>query len=173
MRTRILLLMLILSFAACNAQDKEKKNDDLKTETDKSAIPKGSWKVDKEFDENGNLISYDSTYVYSYSTVEGDSINNEDVDEIFKNFRRFFHNQQMSGHSGLMNSFLNDSLYGDPNFFEDDFFSNRMMSRHFQEQIRQMDSMRNEFLKQHYPQLYKENQQKLIPREEGTQNGRI
>ena len=26
------------------------------------AQPKGSWKVDREFDENGNLIRYDSIY---------------------------------------------------------------------------------------------------------------
>lgn len=173
MKTRMLLLMLMLSFFGCNAQEKEKKNDDLGAETDKSAIPKGNWKVNKEFDEDGNLISYDSTYVYSYSTVEGDTVYNKDVDEIFKNFRQFYENHQIGGHLGLMNSFLNDSLYGEPNFFEDDFFSDRMMSKHFQEQIRQMDSMRNEFLKENYPRFFYENEQKIIPREEGTKNGKI
>ncbi|MCB4234259.1 hypothetical protein LDL59_01710 [Kaistella anthropi] len=41
-------------------------------------------KVNKEYDENGNLIRYDSTYTYYYSNIEGDEIA---ADSIFNNFR--------------------------------------------------------------------------------------
>lgn len=169
MRTMILLMMLSLSFTACNAQEKKEK-DELEPKAENAEKPKGSWKVNREFDENGNLISYDSTYVYSWSSVEGDSIDNANADEIFKNFRQYFYRQ--NGNTGLMNSFMNDSLYGGNDFFEDEFFSNRMMSRHFQEQIRYMDSIRNEFLKQNYPEMY-EDSRPLIPRKEKENDGMI
>lgn len=168
MRTMILLMMLSLSFTACNAQEKKEK-EELKTKAEHNERPKGNWKVNREFDENGNLISYDSTYVYSWSSVDGDSLS--DTDEIFKNFRQYFYRQ--NGNTDLMNSFLKDSIYGGIEFFEDEFFSNRMMPRHFQQQIRYMDSIRNEFLKKHYPKMYQESRPKLIPREEKKSDGMI
>ncbi len=36
--------------------------------------PKEDIKVNKEYDENGYLIRYDSTYTYYYSNIEGDEI---------------------------------------------------------------------------------------------------
>lgn len=167
MRTLILLMMLTLTFAGCNAQ--EKKEKDLSgTQAENAEKPRGNWKVNKEFDENGNLISYDSTYVYSWSSGEGDSLVMPNSDEIFRNFRQYFYGQP--GTTGLLNSFMNDSLYGESDFFKDDFFSNRMMSKHFQEQIRYMDSIRDNFLKQNYPKMYSD-RPKLIPREEQNEKG--
>lgn len=165
MRTNILVLMLmLLGVTGCNAQEKEKTAAADKNEKLQAEIPKGNWKVNKEFDENGNLISYDSTYVYSYSTINGDTISNAQMDEVFRSFDSFFKSEHRMGPSAFMGSFLNDSLHGSQNFFEDDFFSNRMLSEHFQQQIRMMDSIRNQFLRQNYPGYYEE-RQKIIPRE--------
>ncbi|MUP44811.1 hypothetical protein E0K83_03510 [Gramella sp. BOM4] len=168
MRTKILVLMLMmLGVSGCNAQEKEKT---AAGENKDEIVPKGNWKVNKEFDENGNLISYDSTYVYSYSSVNGDTLQDEDMQAIFRNFESFFRNEHQMGPSAFMGSFLNDSLNGSRDFFEDDFFSNRMMSEHFQQQIRRMDSIRNEFLKQHYPGYYFEDRHKIIPRVDNSTN---
>ncbi|MCP9198973.1 hypothetical protein MKO06_03575 [Gramella sp. GC03-9] len=174
MRTNILVLMLIMmGITGCDAQE-TKGTAAVQDQVEKENIPKGNWKVNREYDENGNLISYDSTYVYSYSTINGDTVQPQDMDEIFKDFSRFFKNEYQMGPSAFMGSFLNDSIRGNRDFFEKDFFSDRMMSEHFREQVRMMDSIRNQFLKQHYPGIYFEDQKKIIPREKTTtENGTI
>lgn len=43
----------------------------------------GSWQVNKEFDENGNLIRYDSVYRYT-SDQEIEGFNQEMIDSLFK-----------------------------------------------------------------------------------------
>lgn len=163
MKTKVLMLAVILAgFTACNAQDKGNKSIS-KSEAEQNA-PKGSWKVNREFDENGNLISYDSTYVYS--NVEGDTISNPNMNEMVKNFRQFFERNGMKDQSAFFDSFMNDSLSGNQDFFQNDFFRNQMMAHDFQDQIRKMDSVQREFLKQNYPQMFQNDRQKIIPREE-------
>lgn len=53
----LVLLILITGFSVANAQQKQSK-------------PEEKTIVNKEFDENGNLVKYDSTFVWSWS---GDS----------------------------------------------------------------------------------------------------
>lgn len=168
MKAKILLLSaFLLSLSSCNAQEKKEKDSAMKAENNQETVrPKGNWKVNREFDENGNLISYDSTYVYSYSTINGDTISDANMDEIQKNFRQFFRNNGMGSQTDLMDSFMNDSI-GTGNFFNNGFFSHHMMSNDFQEQIRKMDSIHQQFLRQYYPQFYQHNQ-KIIPQEKGS-----
>lgn len=171
MKTKVLMLMaVLLSLSSCNAQDKKEKA--LTNDKDEQVVPKGKWKVNKRFDENGNLISYDSTYVYSYSTMNGDTISNANMDEAMKNFRQFFESNGMGDQSALMESFFNDSLGGNEDFFRNGFFRDHVMAQDFQKQIREMDSLHQEFLKQNYPQLFYDNRQKLIPRADDSQSGR-
>ncbi|MFZ0491114.1 MAG: hypothetical protein WAM00_12770 [Salegentibacter sp.] len=171
MKTKVLMLMaVLLSLSSCNAQDKKEKA--LNNNKDEQAVPKGKWKVNKKFDKNGNLISYDSTYVYSYSTVNGDTISNPNMDETMKKFRQFFESNGMGGQSALMESFFNDSLGGNEDFFRNGFFRDHVMAQDFQEQIKKMDSLHREFLKQNYPQMFYDNRQKIIPRADESQGGR-
>ncbi|MGB8375212.1 MAG: hypothetical protein WCE57_07825, partial [Salegentibacter sp.] len=128
MKTKVLMLMaVLLSLSSCNAQDKKEKA--LNNDKEAQAVPKGKWKVNKKFDKNGNLISYDSTYVYSYSTVNGDTISNPNMDETMKKFRQFFESNGMGDQSALMESFFNDSLGGNEDFFRNGFFRDHVMAQ--------------------------------------------
>ena len=63
MKKYVLLFMIGMLSVSCNSQNKDLKNKESEEKSIKE--PKGSWKVDKEFDENGNLIRYDSIYSWS------------------------------------------------------------------------------------------------------------
>lgn len=166
MRTSIVMLALaVLGFTGCNAQEKktdENSNLGLSTKTNNEK-PKGNWTVNKEFDENGNLKSYDSTYTYSYGSVNGDTITGSK--EIRQHFQQLFGDDKMS--SAMMQGFFNDSTFLRNDFFGDDvmgsdFFSTGNFPKEFQQQIRKMDSIHQQMLKNNYPQLFtKEEEQKL------------
>ncbi|WP_405291597.1 hypothetical protein [Algibacter sp. Ld11] len=88
MKKCVLLLAVALLSVNCNGQ----KNEDKKVEITEIEKPKGSWKVDKEFDENGNLIKYDSIYSWSSSNnMEG--LSPIDRDSLMQSFKsKFFTN---------------------------------------------------------------------------------
>ncbi|TXC78512.1 hypothetical protein [Luteibaculum oceani] len=71
------LVFLLLSFIVWSCKGQEQTNTNPEN-------PKGSWSVNKKYDENGNLISYDSTYFFSsHQKWEGDFQN---VDSLFRSF---------------------------------------------------------------------------------------
>jgi hypothetical protein len=81
-------------------------------------LPKEDIRVNKEFDENGNLIKFDSTYVYQWSS---DSLfANQMIPEGFKHF--------FDDKFSLFNdsTFFDDSFFGD---FDDLFFNPFDMQR--------------------------------------------
>ncbi len=69
MRTvKLLNITLMLLFSSCNAQTKK---DEPKNQNElNSNLPKKNISVNKEFEKNGNLIKYDSTYSYYYSNIK-------------------------------------------------------------------------------------------------------
>lgn len=120
MKSYITILMaLFLSLTSCQSQ--EKKEDSVAKEANKKEEPKGTWKVDKEFDENGNLIRYDSIYSWSLN----DTINNlvtMDKDSLLNNFEsKFYRRFSTFKDQGFEDIFQQDSLFGN-HFFNDDFF---------------------------------------------------
>ncbi len=122
-RYAILMLAAFLS-VSCNSQEKnqEKLDEDKKIENN---IPKGSWEVNKEFDEAGNLIRYDSIYSWSSGNDLKD-LALKDRDSVLKSLKfRFYSN--FSGfnleNQEFENLFREDSLFTNQ-FFKDDFFSN-------------------------------------------------
>lgn len=160
-----MLAILLLSLTCCDAQDKKPKKDTAEQAKTAQNAPKGNWKVNREFDENGNLISYDSTYVYSYNTMNGDTISDAQMNRMMQNFRRYFQSSGMNDQSALFESFFNDSIPGN-DFLNSGFFSHQMNSQDFMDQVRKMDSIHQEFMKQNYPQFFYNGQQPIIPREE-------
>ena len=74
MKKLVFSLLLGLMMASCQAQDDRNRSraDLADKNTDSSAVdkPKISWKVDKKYDENGNVIGYDSIYSYSYNNFK-------------------------------------------------------------------------------------------------------
>lgn len=137
--SRIILISMVL-FMIINtsySQNNYKLNDDN---------PKVDIKVNKQYDEQGNLIGYDSTYTYSYSTSDGDFVVGDSVFDQFKSF--FNHNQIFSNDPFFSNFFFEDSLSNDF-FFNDDFFFDRFQ-KNMQEMDKffgEMDSIKNSYLK--------------------------
>jgi len=113
--------------------------------------PKEDIKVNKEYDENGYLIRYDSTYTYYYSNIEGDEIV---ADSIFNNFRNMFENNYSFSTMPYFNDlFFEDSLlkYG---FYKNDFFHERFMNnmQQMERLFWEMDSIKNKFSMEQFPE---------------------
>ena len=147
MKAISLILAVAIITLACNAQEKKQKDEQV-------VEPKENWKVNKKVDENGNVIQYDSTYTWSYSNVKGDSVS-VNLDSIMNSFNNFFETQSPFDWNHNFSFFpKNDSLLL-KNFFKNDYFYNSWEKQHFdvEQMMRQMDSTRNEFLKEFYPGL--------------------
>jgi hypothetical protein len=116
--------------------------------------PKVDIKVNKEFDRNGNVIRYDSTYTYIYTYPNGtkETIN---IDSVFNSFRPYFFDKGMD----LMQKPFIDFFESDSNFqqhfFDHDYFMNHFENEmfRFEEMIHEMDSLRNLYLKEMYPEI--------------------
>ena len=127
---RLFALSVIALFAfGCSAQNKEQQKEKIENK------PQKSWTVNKEFDENGNVIRYDSTYTWSYSNVEGDLVN-VNVDSLMNSFKSYF-NDQMPSIIGqdFMKPMMGDSL------LREDFFSNNFFHDRFKDDFFDVDKM--------------------------------
>ena len=109
-----------------------------------SNAPKTNIRVNKEYDKNGNLIRYDSTYSYFYSnTINNDSIR----DSIYENFKNHFNrNYFFSNEPFFDNLFFQDSLLK-YDFYKKDFFYDRFRQNmgRMDRLFREMDSLKNNY----------------------------
>ncbi len=88
-----------------------------------STQPKANIKVNKEYDKNGNLIRYDSTYTYVLTGV--DSLM---TDSFYKEFEKRF-----------------DSFFPSPHFsFFDDYFINDSSKIRYNEYLKKLDKLYRE-----------------------------
>ncbi len=132
----MMVVFLLLLFATSSCTYAQKKNDPMPK-------PKVQYHVNKEVDEHGNIIRYDSTYVWSWSNV--DSGSNIFVQDSF--YTKFFKDWR--------NPFDDDSmLFGFKPFsfpsFDDDWFNidkqmERMMQRHLQMMKQHEDMIKHFF----------------------------
>ncbi len=117
----------------------------------KPGNPKVQVKVNKVYDQHGNLIRYDSTYSWTYHREsQGKQI---DVDSVFRKFLPYFRqNFPNSDFQSMQNHFLDvpdSAMILD--FFNNKAFFDQWQGQlfDFQQQIHEMDSLRNRFLKQY------------------------
>lgn len=171
------MFLIILSFfcISCEAQSNEKKlsvgelvgkelNGELNEEksaadaSDKVANePEVNIKVDKKYDDDGNLIGYDSTYSYVYRSFNGDTMS-LDMDSIFSGFQPFMRqNFDFYGGDPFSGFFERDSTFYH-GFFDENYFQNRFLEsrKQFEEMFRRMDSLKNDFYYEQLPELKKE-----------------
>ncbi|WP_418602725.1 hypothetical protein [Hwangdonia sp.] len=122
MKKYILFLTMALLSVSCNGQKDTNKKAEIKDSIEIAIQqPKGSWKVDKEFDEFGNLIRYDSIYSWS-SNKQFDDLSTFGKDSLVKSFEsKFFRNFSQFKNQGFEDMFTSDSLFS-KHFFNDDFF---------------------------------------------------
>jgi hypothetical protein len=139
MKTNYLLIVLAFTgMFSCHSQDlKTGKKLQGKNKPEENVI------VNKKYDENGNLIEFDSTYTSYYSNFEGDTLL---TDSIFKEFNNYF-NYHLSDMASN-NFMLMDSTFME-RFFHDDFFEQKFLLQDDQllRMMKEMDSMKNEFFK--------------------------
>ncbi|MGJ8594114.1 MAG: hypothetical protein ACSHXF_16305 [Aquaticitalea sp.] len=119
MKMYILLCMVGLLSVCCNGQKNEQQTEPSERYGQVIAQPKGSWKVDKEFDESGNLIRYDS--IYSWSSNEKlnalSPFMRDRLDSLKSRFFTDFSDFETNGFDAL---FSKDSLFSS-HYFNDDF----------------------------------------------------
>ncbi|WP_452221917.1 hypothetical protein [Lacinutrix salivirga] len=146
MKKYILILSLALVSLSCNGQNPKEEENQIKT----TETPKGTWKVDKEFDENGNLIRYDSIYTWSSST-NYDKLSSIEKDSLLANFEsKFFKNFSNLKQDSFEDLFTPDSLFT-KHFFNNNFFENDF-GKEFSELIKMKEQMienQKEFLKKY------------------------
>lgn len=151
----LMYVLFALTFIGCNGQEKKKQETQETDKKEQETIkPKEAWDVMKEYDEFGNLIKYDSIYSYSYSNVNGNSIK-VNLDSIMDAFEGYFDKNATFNWQNDFSFFPeNDSLFMN-DFFKEDYFFKTWQNQHSEldKRIKQMDSLRNAFLKRFHPGL--------------------
>jgi len=142
----MLFIAVTLILSSCNGQDKQVKNDKL------SAVknaPKEDIKVNKEYDEDGNLIRYDSTYTYFFSNIENDTIAE---DSIFTNFKNQFDLQYPFSYKPYFNDLFFDDSLMKYDFYKKDFFTERFRQnmKQTEKMFQEMDSIKNHFFNEQF-----------------------
>lgn len=159
MKKLALALAVACSLSSCNAQEKKSEPGDqshLQDQTEVQTEPRGSWKVSKEVDENGNLIRYDSIYTYSYGNINGKQIPPRKMDSAMASFQKYMKEvMPPSFFQGMMtHPSANDSLRN--NFFEKNVFENHWEDffPEMKQQLRMMDSLHQQFIRNAEPNLF-------------------
>ncbi len=156
----MLVSFLFVVFSGCNGQTQKERSELAETKKvaplkgDSLGKPRVDVKVNKQYDDKGNIVKFDSTYSYFYSSPKGSmQLGN---DSIFSSFRSFFE----KSYPNLMdrrtnNIFFNDSLFK-YDFFNDDYFQKRfeLNNKMFEDMYQQMDSIKRSFMKRNYPNGY-------------------
>ncbi len=142
------LAVVTLALSACNGQAQQHQKSPATADTLAGRIdpPKSEVRVNKEYDANGNLIAYDSTYSSFYSSRNADPAM---MDSLFRDFRPRFNRQfPFMTDPGFNDLFFRDTLLY-PDFFHDDFFRKRMEmnERWMQQMMAEMDSMKNRYFR--------------------------
>lgn len=160
MKKIVILSMAAILNLSCNAQE-NKKEENIQKAKDSIAqmadAPKGTWRVDKEFDENGNLIGYDSIYSWS-STDNLNELDLKNPDSLLKSFRsKFYRNFSGIDDKRFGDLFADDSLFT-KRFFDRDFFGSDFGEDFMDiDRVRKkMEAMQQEFLERYQLEFKKQ-----------------
>lgn len=145
------LIILPILFSSCNEKSNGQDRAELRKEKlqpqDSANKPKVNIKVNKHYDDKGNVIGFDSTYTSFYSNVQGDTAR---MDSLMHSFDQYFKRDHFPLFNGELNRmFFNDSLRY-PDFFHKDFFMKRyeLNDHYFRDMMERMDSIKNRFYQQ-------------------------
>lgn len=161
MKKYILLLIIGFLSVSCNSQNDDTKNTEKKEEDNKTVNePQGAWKVDKEFDENGNLIRYDSIYSWSSNNTYN-NLSSSDRDSLIQSFKsNFFKSFSGFKNNGFDDVFSKDSLFSNY-YFNDDFFKSD-----FGSDFMDIDKIRQQMIKRQKQFLEKYHSEFIKPEDE-------
>jgi hypothetical protein len=142
------ITVLTLLFESCTGNASRQASDLTPHPTDSLRKPKVNIKVNRRYDEKGNMIGFDSTYTSYYSNISGDTAQ---MDSLMGSFDRYF----STDHSAFFRDQFDPLFFTDstryPEFFHDDFFMRRyeLNDPYFRTMMRNMDSIKNNFYKEH------------------------
>ncbi|WP_372750884.1 hypothetical protein [Labilibaculum sp.] len=151
----VLILLMSLSGFSQNKDNKTEPNEDIK--------------VNKEFDKDGNLIRYDSTYVYTWSsdscyTSLPDSafLNFSDIHKIRKKMQEQleqFYSKDSSKMKQFYHPFFSDDFFDnspfDSEFFQNDFYSEDSIPTDMFRQMEKMWEERKKYNREHNTEMRK------------------
>lgn len=145
-RTWMLFIAVTLILSSCNGQKKQVENNNL---SDAKKAPTEDIIVNKEFDEDGNLIKYDSTYTYFYSNIENDTIAE---DSIFTDFKNMFNIRYPFSYKPYFHDFFFQDSLMKYDFYKKDFFTKRHRQNMEQTEkiFQEMDSIKNQFFNKQF-----------------------
>jgi hypothetical protein len=172
MKRLVFLLLATIAFFGCNNQkNKMQENQTALSSNDSSSVhsdshdsasvnfssnnttnPKVDIRVNKKYDKNGNLVQYDSTYAYFYSTPKG-RMERLRSDSLYARFQAQFRSRYNNLIEHDLNTvFFNDSLFK-YDFLNNDYFHKRfeLNTPSFSRLFNEMDSLKTDMLKQYYP----------------------
>ncbi len=118
--------------------------------TVKNHKPQIKIEVNKIYDKNGNVIRYDSTYVWSYSNGNSKAFS-VNPDSLLKRFKPYFDEH----FSGVVADSFNRNIFNDStmmfDFFNNDNFFDQWQNElfDFKNQIEKMDSLKRQFFKKY------------------------
>jgi hypothetical protein len=140
----LIAIALSVTLISCNGQT-NKKSENNKS----NANPQTNIKVDKQYDSNGNLIKYDSSYSYYYSNIKDDKNRR---DSIFSNFKNQFNRKYFFSNDPYFNDFFFQDSLLKYDFYRKDFFLNRFRNnmRMMDSLFWGMDSLKNSFFRQQF-----------------------
>jgi hypothetical protein len=144
---QILLAACLIFFAACNGKSTGQSAMKEKTSSDTLSKPKVSIKVNRHYDEKGNVVGFDSTYTSFYSNIVGDTVG---MDTLMKGFDRYFDFHHPSiFQKEFSPMFFTDSLRY-PDFFHRDFFMKRyeLNDQYMRDMMHRMDSIKNRYFEE-------------------------
>lgn len=151
MKKLIFLVLLSLQVLGCNSQ-KNKAVEIVKDPViSDTTQPQVNIRVNKKYDDKGNLIQYDSTYSYYYSSQSG-NVQQLSSDSLFTQLRSKFRTKYDDWFSHSLDPvFFSDSLFK-YDFLNKDYFEKRfeLNKRVFQDLFREMDSLKTDMLKRDY-----------------------
>lgn len=148
------VLCILLITVACDGQSKYKESNGKTESFEKTegTNPKIKTRVNKQYDSKGNLMKFDSTYSYFYSSKGHDSTKIA-LDTVLKEFKSFYQESFTTNINNRFNDiFLTDSLFK-YDFLNDDYFRKRfeLNMNKMNELFRQMDSLKTHYLKSSQP----------------------
>ena len=145
---RMIMVALVAALAtSCQAQEQQNDKENSKNSgATAQQIPKGNWKVNKETDENGNIVRYDSIYSWS-SSGNYDQMKPEDMDSIVNAMQARF-----SAHMGNMPSMMGQSDFIQQFFNGNPFGNDSTQISSFDAMRKQMEAMQQQFMQRTKPQ---------------------
>jgi hypothetical protein len=138
-----------LLLSSCYAKNEDQTysgtdKDTIDAKADTLNQPDVNIKVNRHYDDKGNLIGFDSTYTSYYSNIDG---NMTRMDSLMHTFDQYLNN----GHGTIRDKGFNDLFFNDslryPDFFHDDYFLKRyeLNDGYLRKMMHRMDSIKNHF----------------------------